>query len=72
MAVDEREFDDDLSWMVERLRSHGIEQVIAVDLTRPEIGLPVARIVVPGLEAPDDDEDYVPGPRALAARGRGR
>jgi ribosomal protein S12 methylthiotransferase accessory factor len=65
-------FDDDLAWMVERLRSHGIEQVIAVDLTRAEFGLPVARIVVPGLEAPDDDEDYVPGPRAIEARGRGR
>lgn len=65
-------FADDLAWMLERLRANGIEQVIAVDLTRPEFGLPVARIVVPGLEAPDDDEDYVPGPRALAARGRGR
>ena len=65
-------FADDLAWMVARLRTHGIEQVIAVDLTRPEFGLPVARIVVPGLEAPDDDEDYLPGPRALEARGRGR
>ncbi len=42
--------------------------MVAVDLTRPEFGLPVVRVVIPGLEAPDDDEDYVPGPRAQAAR----
>ncbi len=63
-------FEGDLSWMLARLRDNDIEEVIVVDLTRSDFGLPVVRMVVPGLEAPDDDEDYVPGPRALAARKR--
>ncbi len=60
-------FQDDLGWLIDRLGIIGIEQVIAVDLTRPEIGIPVIRVVIPGLEAPHDDEDYLPGPRATAA-----
>jgi ribosomal protein S12 methylthiotransferase accessory factor len=49
----------------------GICQAIAVDLTKPELGLPVTRVVIPGLEGPDKGEhgDYVPGPRARAVRG---
>jgi YcaO-like protein with predicted kinase domain len=45
-------FDDDVRWELARLRSVGIGQVIAVDLTREEFGIPVVRIVVPGLEGP--------------------
>lgn len=53
----------DLAWMLDRLRAVGIEEVVALDLTRPDLGMPVARVVIPGLEAPDDHERYVPGPR---------
>jgi ribosomal protein S12 methylthiotransferase accessory factor len=63
---------DDLAWMLDRLRAVGIEEVVAVDLTRPEIGMPVARVVIPGLEGPDDHDRYVPGARALEVRGRRR
>ena len=37
-----------------------------MDLTRPEIGLPVVRVVVPGLEGPlgAAGGGYVPGARA--------
>jgi ribosomal protein S12 methylthiotransferase accessory factor YcaO len=37
-----------------------------MDLTREAIGIPVARVIVPGLEGmmEDEDGDYVPGPRA--------
>lgn len=63
-------FEEDLTWMQGRLQANGIDQVVVVDLTRPEFRIPVVRVVVPGLEAPHDDDDYVPGPRALAARGR--
>ena len=66
--LDGETMEQDLAWMLERLRASGIDQVMVVDLTRTEFGLPVVRVVIPGLEAPDDDEDYVPGPRALAAR----
>ena len=60
-------FADDLRWLLARLQAAGIQQVLAVDLTRPELALPVARIVIPGLEGPHDDDGYVPGVRARAA-----
>jgi YcaO-like protein with predicted kinase domain len=58
--------DGDLRWMLARLRAAGIDQVIAVDLTRDSIGVPVTRVIVPGLEGilDEDEGDYVPGPRA--------
>lgn len=59
-------FEKDLDFMLRRLRAAGIDQVIEVDLTRPDLNLPVVRVVVPGLEGPDDDESYLPGPRARA------
>jgi ribosomal protein S12 methylthiotransferase accessory factor len=65
-SMDCETFEEDLAWMLRKLQAKTIEQVIVVDLTRLDFGLPVVRVVVPGLEAPDDDEDYVPGPRVLA------
>lgn len=58
--------EEDLGWMLARLRRAGFGTVIAVDLTREAIGVPVARVVVPGLEGVMEDEegDYAPGVRA--------
>lgn len=58
--------DADLRWMLARLRSVGIDQVIEVDLVREALGIPVVRVVVPGLEGAmeDDDGDYSPGARS--------
>lgn len=63
--------DEDVAWMLERLRAVGSEEVVVVDLTKAEFDIPVARVLVPGLEGPDkgDRVDYVPGPRALAVSG---
>ena len=61
-------FEEDLRFLLARLESVGVEQVVVVNLTQPEIDLPVVRVVIPGLEGPDDHEDYVPGTRARAAR----
>ena len=41
---------EDVFGVLDRLRAAGIGRVIAVDLTRPEIGIPVVRVVIPGLE----------------------
>jgi ribosomal protein S12 methylthiotransferase accessory factor len=68
-TYDSRTCAEDLAWMLDRLRAVGIGQVIAVDLTRPEFGVPVVRVVIPGLEGPDDHDRYVPGPRGLELRG---
>jgi ribosomal protein S12 methylthiotransferase accessory factor len=62
-------FEAEVSWLVNRLRAVGIRQAIAVDLTRSEFGVPVARVVVPGLEGSDHHANYVPGVRARAVRG---
>jgi|RhiMethySRZTD1v2_1073278.scaffolds.fasta_scaffold00204_39 ribosomal protein S12 methylthiotransferase accessory factor len=41
---------DDIRFMARRLEAAGLKQLIAVDLTRPEVGLPVVKVIVPGLE----------------------
>ena len=62
-------FEAEVAWILERLRSVGIDQAIAVDLTRPEFGIPVMRMVVPGLEGFDHNPaSYEPGQRARALR----
>jgi YcaO-like protein with predicted kinase domain len=55
---------DDVAWQKERLMSVGIEHVVVVDLTKPEIGIPVARVIIPGLELARDVPGWVPGQRA--------
>ncbi|WPZ33478.1 YcaO-like family protein [Thalassobaculum sp. OXR-137] len=55
--------------MVERLSAIGLEQVIVVDLTRAEFNIPVARVIVPGLEGNPNARLYRPGRRALRAAG---
>jgi ribosomal protein S12 methylthiotransferase accessory factor len=61
-----------IGWLVERLLSQGIAEIIAVDLSREAIGIPVTRVIIPGLEAPHDEPGYVPGPRARAAAEQAR
>jgi ribosomal protein S12 methylthiotransferase accessory factor len=51
-----------------QLAAAGLGEVVVVDLTKPELDLPVARVVVPGLEGCADDPGYAPGARAMAAR----
>ncbi|WP_171126806.1 MULTISPECIES: YcaO-like family protein [unclassified Ruegeria] len=60
-------FDEDLTLILGQLGSVGLSQAVCVDLSRPELDIAVVRAVVPGLEAPHDDPDYVPGARAVAA-----
>jgi YcaO-like protein with predicted kinase domain len=57
--------EEDLATTWARLAGAGVHRVLVTDLTRPEIGLPVARVVVPGLEGAveDDDSRPPPGPR---------
>jgi YcaO-like protein with predicted kinase domain len=63
--------DEDLRWVLERLAAAGYGTVAAVDLTKAQFGIPVVRVVVPGLEGPSDDPEYRPGARAAAAAARG-
>lgn len=56
----------DLQAILTRLAAAGLEEAVWVNLTKPEIGLPVVRVVVPGLEGPATRAGggYVPGERA--------
>jgi ribosomal protein S12 methylthiotransferase accessory factor len=60
---------DDIAWMVARLADAGLDRVFVVELTRPELGAAVVRVVVPGLEFVAIDQ-YRAGPRAQSAVGR--
>jgi ribosomal protein S12 methylthiotransferase accessory factor len=42
---------EDGRWMLSRLAEGGFDQVLAVDLTMPELGIPVVCIVIPGAES---------------------
>jgi thioglycine synthase len=49
-SYDSDDFLTDIQFMMEALNKKGLDRVIVVDLTRKEIGIPVVRVIVPGLE----------------------
>lgn len=63
-------FEADLSLLLERLRAIGCDSVVVVDLSHPDLGIPVVKVIVPGLEGVA--EQCVPGGRVLRAREGGR
>ncbi|MCQ8894457.1 MAG: YcaO-related McrA-glycine thioamidation protein [Methanolinea sp.] len=69
-SCDTDDFLTDIHVAVRRLQDAGMERVIVVDLTRPEIGVPVVRVIVPGLEVFAMDQERV-GKRCRDARHRG-
>lgn len=58
----------DLREVAARLGASGFEEVFVADLTDPAFGIPVCRVVVPGLEGPAHSPAvaYAPGARARA------
>ncbi len=44
------DFLDDINFTLSRLKTVGLGEAIAVDLTREDTGIPAVRVVVPGLE----------------------
>lgn len=57
--------EEDVEWQLKRIRKAGVKRVVVVDLAKPEFGLPVVRVIVPGLE-PIFGPGYIPGRRARA------
>jgi ribosomal protein S12 methylthiotransferase accessory factor len=49
-SSDTDDFQKDIQNVTEALKKQGLDRVIVVDLTREEIGIPVVRVIVPGLE----------------------
>jgi thioglycine synthase len=63
-SADTDDIFDDLQVVRSKLNARGQNRTVVVDLTRKELGLPVARVIVPGLEVFAIDEDRV-GPRMM-------
>ena len=59
--------DEDLSLVLTRLKSAGFGEALITDLSQPELGIPVVRAIVPGLEPLYEVPGYVPGARAQKA-----
>lgn len=66
-SFDSDDFLTDINRVLDRLAAAGLSRVVVVDLTRPEIGIPVVRVVVPGLEIYAVDQDRI-GRRCHDAR----
>ena len=49
-SSDSDDFLKDIRNVIDALRKQGMDRVIVIDLTREEIGIPVVRVIVPGLE----------------------
>jgi len=58
---------DDLRVLQDCLASVGLERIVVVDLTHEDIGIPVVRSIVPGLESMHSAPGYAMGPRGGAA-----
>jgi YcaO-like protein with predicted kinase domain len=63
-------FEGDVDLLLDRLAGAGLDCCIAVDLTRPELAIPVFKLIVPGLEDGVDVPGWQPGARARAAMAR--
>lgn len=61
-------FDQDVQLEVKLLAEAGMNQVIVVDLTKPEFDIPVVRALVSGLECYISAARYRPGRRAREMR----
>ena len=48
-TVESDSFEEDLTRLLGAIARAGCDRVVVVDLTRPEIGIPVVRVIVPGL-----------------------
>lgn len=49
-SLETESLDDDVHTQLDRLQRAGFEQVIAVDLTEPRLGIPVVKVIIPGAE----------------------
>jgi YcaO-like protein with predicted kinase domain len=63
-------FHQDLDELLHRLRAVGIREVAVFDLTREDNGVPVVKVLAPGLENNiHRDANYCPGRRVLGRSG---
>ena len=49
--------ETDIAWLLSRLADAGVERAVYVDLSRDDPGVPVVRVLVPGLRSPTPHAD---------------
>jgi ribosomal protein S12 methylthiotransferase accessory factor len=49
-SFDSDDFAKDIRFAIDALKKQGLDRVIVADLSREEIGVPVVRVIVPGLD----------------------
>jgi ribosomal protein S12 methylthiotransferase accessory factor len=64
-SYDNDSFEEDVALILARLSAAGMSEVVVVDLSKPEFGIPVVRVVVPGLESYHHASGCLPGERAI-------
>lgn len=60
-GVDTPDVYEDLKIVLDRLSSKGFRRAVVVDLTRKELGVPVVRVIVPGMEVQAMDPERAGG-----------
>ncbi|WNY22860.1 hypothetical protein MmiHf6_01450 [Methanimicrococcus hongohii] len=63
------DFLDEIKNTIRALNNVGLQTVIVKDLTRPELGIPVVHVIIPGIESFAIDSDRM-GIRCKAARAK--
>jgi ribosomal protein S12 methylthiotransferase accessory factor len=59
------DIEQDIHFLTTKLSEAGIESLVVVDLTLDVFGIPVVRVVIPGLEGANETPGWSPGARAL-------
>jgi len=68
-GFDGKNFAEDINWMLKQLQQSGLDEVVVVDISKPEFALNVVRVLIPGLEGIADIPGYYPGLRARELLG---
>jgi ribosomal protein S12 methylthiotransferase accessory factor YcaO len=61
---------DDIKYILSRLKKAGLRRAIIVDLTHPNLGIPVVRAIVPGLETFEVAKLYTNSELVMGGRAR--
>jgi ribosomal protein S12 methylthiotransferase accessory factor len=69
LTFEAEDLTEDVAYVLQRLGTAGIERVVAVDLSRPELDLAVVRVVVPELDCEVPHASDTAGPRGRRIAG---
>ncbi len=68
--ADHETLEEDVTWLCAALQAAGLRQIVALNLTAPDLNVPVVRVIVPYLEAMGEVPGYVPGLRGRRAMAK--